>query len=127
MVLLDIIKDFVVLAAGSIGIGIFFGFLASLTLKKLRFITVSAIKETLLIFSFGYLTYSIGELAHMSGIISLLTSGITMAHYAWYNLSPQGKHLSSASFQVIGFALEAFVFAYLGLSFFSYFEEIWSW
>jgi ABC-type microcin C transport system permease subunit YejB len=50
-----------------------------------------------------------------------------MAHYGWYNLSPQGKVLSSASFQVIGFALEAFVFCYLGLSFFSYAGFYWSW
>lgn len=88
MVLLDIIEDFIILGAGSIGIGFFFGILASLTLKKLRFITVSSIKETLLVFSYGYLTYSIGELCHMSGIISLLTSGVVMAQYAWYNLSP---------------------------------------
>ena len=50
-----------------------------------------------------------------------------MAHYAWYNLSPQGKHLSSAAIQVIGFGFEAFVFAYLGLSYFAYIELTWSW
>lgn len=64
----------------------------------MRFLTVSAVKETLLIFSFGYMAYAIGELAHMSGIISLLTSGVVMAHYAWYNLSPQGKHVTSVAF-----------------------------
>jgi len=66
----------------------------------------------------------------MSGIISLLTSGIVMAHYAWYNLSPQGKHVSGVAFSVIGFGFEAFVFAYLGLSFFSYADlktHVWSW
>jgi NhaP-type Na+/H+ or K+/H+ antiporter len=94
--------------------------------KKMRFLTVSAIKETVLIFCFGYISYSLGELAHLSGIICLLTTGVVMAHYGWYSLSPQGKHLSSAAFQVIGFALEAFVFAYLGLSFFALTEENWS-
>lgn len=74
----------------------------------------------------GYLSYSVGEIVHVSGIISLLTSGVLMAHYGWYNLSPQGKVLSSATFQVIGFGLEAFVFAYLGLSFFSLYEKDWS-
>jgi sodium/hydrogen exchanger-like protein 6/7 len=87
-VLLEILGDFIVLALGSVGIGLVFGLLASYILKKMRFISVSAIKETLFIFSVGYLTYAIGELFHMSGIISLLTSGIVMAHYAWYNLSP---------------------------------------
>ena len=104
--------------------------IASYCLKSMRFLTYSSIKETLLIFSFGYLAYSTGEIAHMSGIISLLTSGIVMAHYGWYNLSPQGKHVSCVAFQVIGFGFEAFVFAYLGLSFFSYADlnsYAWSW
>lgn len=92
----------------------------------MRFLAHSAIKETLLIFCFGYFAYSIGELLSMSGIICLLTTGVVIAHYGWYNLSPQGKHLSSCSFQVIGFALEAFVFCYLGLSFFSLAELCWS-
>jgi sodium/hydrogen exchanger-like protein 6/7 len=62
----------------------------------------------------------------MSGIIALLTSGIIMAHYGWYNLSPQGKHVSCVAFQVIGFLAEAFVFIYLGLSYFYYASYDWS-
>lgn len=127
---LEIIGNFLGLAAGSLAIGLVFGLIASYSLKAMRFLTVSSIKETLLIFSFGYLSYSTGEIAHMSGIISLLTSGIVMAHYGWYNLSPQGKHVSCVALQVIGFGFEAFVFAYLGLSFFSYadlFNFPWSW
>ena len=85
------------------------GLVGSFIFKKMRFLTVSAIKEVLLTFCFGYLAYGFGEMAHMSGIICLLTAGIVFAHYGWFNLSPQGKHLSSASFQVIGFAFEAFV------------------
>jgi len=76
------------------------------------------------------MSYTVGEIVHMSGIISLLTSGIVMAHYAWYNLSPQGKHVSGIAFSVIGYGFEAFVFAYLGLTFFSYADlksNVWSW
>jgi len=119
-------KDFVVMALLSVSIGVLFGMLGSLMLKKFRFITVSSVKETLLIFSMGYLSYTAGELFHVSGIICLLTSGITMAHYGWYNLSPQGKQLSSATIQIIGFALEALVFGYLGLSYFSIIDMDWS-
>ena len=43
-----------------------------------------------------------------------------MAHYSWYNLSTQGKQSTAVAFEVIGFGAEAFVFAYLGLTFFSY-------
>lgn len=53
-------------------------------------------------------------------MISLLTSGITMAHYTWYNLSPQGKTISSVSFSIFGAAAESFVFAYIGLCVFTY-------
>ena len=127
---IEIIGNFLGLAAGSLAIGIAYGLIASYFLKCMRFLTVSSIKETLLIFSFGYLAYATGEIAHMSGIISLLTAGIVMAHYGWYNLSPQGKHVSCVALQVIGFGFEAFVFAYLGLSFFSYADLShypWSW
>lgn len=122
--------NFLALSAGSLAIGIFYGLIASYFLKSMRFLTVSSIKETLLIFSFGYLSYSTGEIVHMSGIICLLTSAIVMAHYGWYNLSPQGKHVSCVAFQVLGFGFEAFVFAYLGLSFFAYADLNhfpWSW
>lgn len=43
-----------------------------------------------------------------------------MAHYGWYNLSPQGQTTSSVVFQFLGFLAEGFVFCYLGLTFFSY-------
>lgn len=115
------------LAIGSIGIGLAIGLIGSYVLKKMRFITISSIKETLFIFSCGYLAYALGEMASLSGIISLLTSGIVIAHYGWYNLSPQGKTVSSVAIQVIGFGFEAFVFAYLGLSYFSYIDYPWSW
>ena len=93
-----IIGNFLLLGVASLGIGLVFGLIGSFIFKKMRFLTVSAVKETLLIFCIGYLAYAVGELAHMSGIIALLTSGVIMAHYAWYNLSPQGKHVSSVAF-----------------------------
>ena len=67
------------------------------------------------------------ELFELSGIITLLTTGVLMAHYAWYNLSPQSKQTTSLAFGAIGFGAEAFVFAYLGLTFFSYTSYEWSW
>jgi NhaP-type Na+/H+ or K+/H+ antiporter len=115
------------LGLGSLGIGIVCGLVASYLFRSWRFLTHSAIKEVLLVFCFGYLAYGLGEIAHMSGIICLLTTGVVFAHYGWFNLSPQGKNLSSATFQVIGFGLEAFVFCYLGLSFFSFVDKEWSW
>ena len=79
-----------------------------------------------MIFSFGYIAYLISEMNHYSGIITLLVSGIVMSHYSWYNLSPQGKFASYFIFHFLGFATEAFVFGYLGLTFFSYADYSWS-
>jgi len=107
---IKILIDFVTLGVFSLLIGIATGLFDSYIFKRMRFLTHSGNKETLLIFCFVYLAYSGGELAGQSGIICPLTIGVVMAYYSWYNLFPQGKIMSSASFQVIGFALEAFVF-----------------
>ena len=83
-----IIGEFLLLGVASLLIGLFFGLFASYLFKRMRFVSVSAIKETLMIFCFGYLAYTFADLVHMSGIIAMLTSGVIMAHYAWYSLSP---------------------------------------
>jgi hypothetical protein len=49
-----------------------------------------------------------------------------MAHYTWYNISPQAKQVTSVAFQVLGYGIEAFVFGYIGLTFFSFYEYDWS-
>ena len=78
--------------------GIFYAFICALLFKHVRLLTVSAINESMIVFCFGYLSYTTAEVFHFSGIISLLTSGIIMAHFAWYNLSPQGKQVTSTAF-----------------------------
>lgn len=119
--------EFTKLAVASVGCGIAASFACALFLKHMRFLTHSPVHETLLVFCFGYLGYMFSELFELSGIITLLTSGVLMAHYAWYNLSPQSKQTTSLAFGAIGFGAEAFVFAYLGLTFFSYTNYEWSW
>jgi len=41
-----------------------------------------------MIFCFAYVSYVTAEIFHLSGIITLLTSGVMLANYAWFNLSP---------------------------------------
>jgi sodium/hydrogen exchanger-like protein 6/7/sodium/hydrogen exchanger 8 len=86
-----IFGSFVSLAFFSILTGVIWGLLSALALKHMRFLTTSTIIECNLVFCFGYLAYGTAELFHNSGIIALLTCGILMAHYAWYNLSQQAK------------------------------------
>ena len=84
----QIIGEFIKLALASLGIGILMGVVSSLLFKFCRFLTHSPITETLIIFILAMLTYFVSEALALSGMISLLTCGILMAHYTWYNLSP---------------------------------------
>jgi len=34
------------------------------------------------------MSYILASLCGLSGIISILSCGITLSHYGWYNLSP---------------------------------------
>ena len=95
---LKIVLSFLKLSSFSIGIGIIVGLLSSIFFAKFRIFTHSTIVECNMIFCFGYLAYLISELIHCSGIIAMLTCGILMAHYTWYNLSPQSKNVTAVAF-----------------------------
>ena len=118
--------NFITLGFLSLSVGTIYALICARIFKSYRLLTNSPINESMLVFCFGYLAYTTAEMFHFSGIISLLTCAIVMAHYAWYNLSPQGKQVTSTAFQVIGYGCEAFCFSYLGLTFFSYSEFEWS-
>lgn len=90
--------EFVNLTFYSVLTGVLASFTCALFLKHFRFLTHSPIHETLFVFCFGYIGYMVAEVFELSGIITLLTSGIIMSHYAWYNLSPQSKQTTSIAF-----------------------------
>ena len=117
-----ILGNFLALGVVSILIGLAAGLVSSLLFKHARSLTHSPITETLTLFILAGISYCASEAAEQSGIISLLTCGVTMAHYTWYNLSPQGKTISSVTYSLIGSAAEAVVFAYVGLCVFTYAE-----
>ena len=82
--------EFLVLGVVSLMIGLGFGLAQSYLMKKVRSFTRDPVAECAIIFAFAYISYVCAELGHQSGIITILTCGLTMAHYGWYNLSPQG-------------------------------------
>lgn len=89
-----ILFNFAKLGFNSLFIGVLFGLLSSYVLKRYRMFSKNPVMESMMIFCFGYLSYVISEASANSGIITLLTSGVVMAHYTWFNLSPQGKQSS---------------------------------
>ena len=85
---LIVLLDFFKISICSILIGVFFGFLATLMTKKLRFISHSAVFESTLLIAFAMFGYLLSEMLSFSAICSLLVTSIIYSHYTWYNLSP---------------------------------------
>jgi NhaP-type Na+/H+ or K+/H+ antiporter len=84
----EIIATFLLLAVYSTSIGVIVGMLSSLLFKYFRFFTHSAITESSVIYIIAMLSYFAAEFWELSGLISLITCGVVMGHYTWYNLSP---------------------------------------
>lgn len=61
----------------------------------------------------------------MSGIVSLLFCGITLKHYAYYNMSRRTQLATKYLFQMLAQLAENFIFIYLGLSLFTETELIY--
>jgi len=68
----------------------------------------------------GYLSFFLAELGHLSGIVSIFFCGIANSHYSWYNISTQGKLILPKVFHTISHLMETMIFAYLGMSIFSF-------
>ena len=112
--------------------GLIFGISLSLLFKHARFFTISPIIETFMVFSFAMVAYFCTSLIiitglEMSGIIALLTCAIVSAHYAYYNMSVQGRQTATLSFSFIGELAEAAVYSYVGLALYSTIPTWWSW
>ena len=67
----------------------------------MRFLIKSEISQVVLTYMFGILSYVIAELFDMSGVITVLISGVSLAHYNFYNLSPGGMHATSYKYNYI--------------------------
>jgi NhaP-type Na+/H+ or K+/H+ antiporter len=92
------IYDFALLTVVSLAIGVFCGFSATLMTKKMRFICHSAVAESSLLLGWAMLGYLFSEMIQMSAICTILTTSIIFSHYTWYNLSPQGQHVTTVIF-----------------------------
>ena len=88
LAILDIIKDFIILAIVSILLGIAMGMLSAIMTKYFRMISHSAVSESAFLILAAMMSYFISETIHMSGIVTLLVTSVCMTHYTWYNLSP---------------------------------------
>lgn len=100
--------------------GILFGALSAYITKKFRSLRDWPSRETAMLLYIAWIGYVVAELLDVSGVICILACAIVSGHYAMYNLSPPARIVSHNFFHFVGDASEALVFAYLGLTAYSY-------
>ena len=71
-------------------IGFSYGFVGSLMLKYQRAYTKNTHIEMFILLLVGFMSYVTGDLCRVSGVVSIITTAVMFAMYAWYNLSEQG-------------------------------------
>lgn len=132
---------FLLIFFGSLLIGVVVGIGTALLLKFTYLRRYPKI-ESCLIFLTAYATYFFAHGAHLSGsytatlnskhlskmlklmhtplgIVSLLFCGITLKHYAYFNMSRRTQLTTKYIFQVVSQLSENFIFIYLGLALFT--------
>ncbi|SCW02771.1 LAFE_0F13916g1_1 [Lachancea fermentati] len=102
----------------SLLIGMMIGILVALILKHSLIRRFPRI-ESCLVLLIAYQSYFFSNGCHMSGIVSLLFCGITLKHYAYYNMSRRTQIAIKYIFQLLAQLSENFIFIYLGLSLFT--------
>lgn len=103
---------------GSLIIGIIVGIGTALLLKFTLVRRFPKI-ESCLIILIAYASYYFANGAMMSGIVSLLFCGITLKHYAYYNMSRRTQLTTKYMFSALAQLSENFIFIYLGLTLFT--------
>ena len=101
-------------------LGILFGAISAYLTKRFRSLRDWPSRETAMLLYLAWIGYVIAELCNISGVICILVCAIVSGHYAMYNLSPPARIVSHNFFHFVGDASEALVFAYLGLTAYSY-------
>ncbi|KAM3359616.1 sodium/hydrogen exchanger 6 isoform X1 [Capsicum galapagoense] len=71
--------------------------------------------ESCLFVLFPYFSYMLAEGLGLSGIVSILFTGVVMKRYTYSNLSESSQRFVSAFFHLISSLAETFVFIYMGI------------
>ncbi|PYH89524.1 sodium/hydrogen exchanger 3 [Aspergillus ellipticus CBS 707.79] len=112
--LFEAIGLFLLVFFGSMMVGVIVGIMTALGLKYTHVRRVPKI-ESCLIVLIAYASYFFSNGVYLSGIVSLLFCGITLKHYAYYNMSRRTQLTTKYLFQVMAQLSENFIFIYLGL------------
>ena len=98
-------------------LGLTIGIFCSHILKKLKKYRLQSVQEISIVIIFAFSSYIIAELSELSAILSLLFCSIALSNYAFFNLSFLAREQSCIVVKIMASFCEGFIFAYLGLSF----------
>ncbi|KAK8937362.1 Sodium/hydrogen exchanger 6 [Platanthera zijinensis] len=100
---------------GSMSSGVGVGFISAL-LFKYAGLDIDNLQnlECCLFVLFPYFSYMLAEGLGLSGIVSILFTGVVMKHYTFSNLSESSQHFAAAFFHLISSLAETFIFIYMG-------------
>lgn len=100
---------------GSLSAGVGVGFVSAL-LFKYAGLDIDNLQnlESCLFVLFPYFSYMLAEGLGLSGIVSILFTGVVMKRYTYPNLSESSQRFVSAFFHLISSLAETFVFIYMG-------------
>lgn len=105
--------------AVGVGIGCFSALLHKYVSTTSYFEEGWAVDSTLVLL-FPYLSYSLAESFELSGIVSVLFTGIIMGRYTRPNLARAPRMVTMCIFKIFSFLSETFVFVYMGSAMYSF-------
>eukprot|EP00555_Chaetoceros_dichaeta_P001942 CAMPEP_0198278446 /NCGR_PEP_ID=MMETSP1447-20131203/66382_1 /TAXON_ID=420782 /ORGANISM="Chaetoceros dichaeta, Strain CCMP1751" /LENGTH=606 /DNA_ID=CAMNT_0043973527 /DNA_START=105 /DNA_END=1925 /DNA_ORIENTATION=- len=114
---LKFLRDFTIGFAGSMALGVFTGISSAFFFKKIEMRTTPLL-ELSLFYLIMYMPFFSAELFDLSGIVTILFTGISAKRYATQNLSRATEVNVDALFRVTAHLAETCIFLELGLSVF---------
>ena len=94
-ILKTVLTSFFGTVFASILIGIVTAMLCSFIFKRCRFLVENEVTQVAFTYIFGILSYVMAEFFDMSGVITVMVSGVMLAHYNYYNLTVGGMHATT--------------------------------
>ena len=115
--------SFITIAFGGVLIGTIIGFMTGILTK---YTTGLSILEPLIVYSMAFLAYFTAELFEWSGILSLCSCGVVIAHYTFRNVHPDSLTTIDTFAKMMSSTMDSIIFLYLGKEILGK-EDTWSW
>ncbi|KAE8724292.1 Sodium/hydrogen exchanger 6 [Hibiscus syriacus] len=116
MVIVRFLETFVGSMSSGVGVGFTSALISLSNLFKYAGLDIDNLQnlECCLFVLFPYFSYMLAEGLSLSGIVSILFTGMVMKHYTYSNLSENSQHFVSDFFHLISSLAETFIFIYMG-------------